>query len=661
MSYFLAFILFQITGFTIYKKAKLSPMSSFISGIFFATIVTYIFGIFNLLYIGRLLFFIAILIVLLYDFYKNHKNNYFYEIKSYFNIFNIMNSIACLLFLAIYIIQNPLFSYWDEYSFWGFSAKVAVEFNSLLSSFDYVYYYNEAIIAGSSVLTYVFNIFSTSFNDYSLLFSYTTVTLSTFALASEFIVSKINKENKFIAPILFLMLSLTPFLQTFGSPSADYQSIHYAYSTSLVDFFISILAFNSVLLYFSNRRKPIYIISLLVLTLIKSVGIFFAILCLCVIACFEIFIKSKSKKIFFKKISNILIAVFAIYFIYTSWPAYLSREVNDSFDSPVNLITQQTLEYQKNADFNEAQSEHNEENTPALKEGNIIQKVISSEYRTSEQNNVINSMFSQFLTSKNTFYIKDSIIFTALTFLGFASIFFINKQFKFPLFLANLGVSVGFVVYLLAISLFIANFNDGMVEYPRYSSSYYWLWIYFAITLISLLLINFKKISAIYLLTLLFAFNLYILKFEHTVISSPENRYSVPLETKNESERYTNIFNENPRILLISDRFFDYKLMLDTYYTIPALTNVDIFNSGFDFSMSFSNKEFLTDDNEPYFIIVSDEEFLNIAFQNFDYIYITHNQYEFIESFSEYFNSEIIPYSLFEVNEGSKIPFEVVE
>ncbi len=661
MSCLLAFVLFQITGFTIYRTAKLTPMSSFLSGIFFATVVTYIFGIFNLLYFGRLIFFVAVFIFLFYDIYINRKANYFSYIKSYFNIFNIMNCIACILFLFIYIIQNPLFSYWDEYSFWGFSAKVAAEFHYLLPSFDFIYHYNEGIIAGSSVLSYVFSIFAPSFNDYTLLFSYTTIVISTFAMATEFIILKTQKSNMYLSPVLFLLFCVTPFLQTYNTPTADFNSIHYAYSTSLVDFLIAIIAFSAVIIYFSNKEKPIYIISLLVLTLIKDVGIFFAILCMCIIVCFELFSGRKDRKSYVKKAANILLAVFAIFLIYTSWPSYLNREINDVFSSPVDLVTVESLEYQKSSELAIAQSQPREEIIPAAKEGNLVQQIISDDYRNSMQNDVISSMLSQFLTSKNTFYINDMIVYTMLVLLGFIGVFFINKQYKLALFIANIGVSIGLIVYLLAISLFIANFNDGMVEYPRYSISYYWLWIYLVITLISILLVIYKKNVVIYIMTLLFSFNLYNIGLEHTVISSPDNRYETAIMVKNESDKYNDVFNENPRVLLVSDRFNDYKLMVDTYYTIPSLVNTDTLNSGFDFTMNFSNIEFLDDTTLPYFIVVTDEEFLNIAFQNFDYIYITHKQSEFVESFKDYFNSDIAPYSLFKVNENSAIPFEVVK
>ncbi len=652
MELFITFILFQLIGFTIYRFLKTTPVSAFLIGIYSCVSATYLFGLFNHLYIGRLLFFIIGITLLIYDYYKNKDKQYFEFLKSYFNLSNVVLIVSSVLFLVLYLINQPVFTYWDEYSFWGTSAKFLVEYNQFLPSFDYIYHYNETIIAGSSVLSYVFNLLSHEFNDYSLYFSYTVVILSTFALATEFIFNK--NKNKYLSPVVFILFVFTVFLQSNSLPSLDYSKIHYAFNTSLVDFLLSIVAFSAILLYVSNKNKLLLIPALLVLTVLKDVGIFFSILSICIIACFELF--TNKETLLIKKLIKLFIMCVSILVIYISWPTYRSHEANLT---PMNeeLFNISSFEYQKEETIND---DSNLSSDAPKKEGNFILQVISSDYRTQSQNEVINDMSFQLRNSNTTFYINDIILIFILVTLGTLCMFLLDKNLRLSLLFINVGLTLGFIVYISAISLFIAQFNDGMVEYPRYSSTYYWLWIYLVLTLV-IYVLNKKKIEfPVYIITILLSFMVYNIGLDYFFISSPKNNQIVISEKKENSSHYQEIFDFQPRILLISDRFNDYTYMLDLYYAFPSLSNQDVLHTDIDFSMSFSNIEFVNEELEFYYNIATDEEFLTIVYENFDYIYITELQESFVNSYGEFFNSDLVPNSLFKVNTESEIPFEVI-
>ncbi len=654
MQYLIALLVLNCISFAMHKKLKLNPTTSFLVTIFTGVALAFVGGVFNFLFLGTAAFYTVGLLCFFAVLFIDRKCLSLSYLKTYFTLPNVLSISAMLMFFVIYVIQNPLFSYWDEYSFWGTAAKIAIETDNFAPIYKFNFLWNEYVIAGSTALVYLLHFFGNTFNDYGHYFAYTVMTISSFATVAEYIQDK--TKVKFITPLTFLLLFLLPFLQNNHSIDADYYSISYAYGTSMVDFLLVTYMVSAVVTYLSSPKIPYFIMPLFVLAASKDVGIFFALLSICVIACFAIFIKHNNKKMYVIKVVILIIAAVTAYSTNILWVHHLHINDNDAsqetpYFSPWHLEYQREVSVAQNSTI---------EIIPAEKDGNLLLQIVSPEYRTSAQNAVLNDIWAQFNNSSTAVQIPDKYLVIILIVVGLICSFIIDKKYRLALILANLGLPIGYFLYCSAISLFIANFNDGMVEYPRYSLTYYWFWIYFVCSLLIIACVTIKKYLPIYLLLLIVVSAVYVRGVDYTVVSAPDNPHNIATEYKLELEKYQEIFNTAEHIFMVAPRFDDYKYMLGLHNAIPAPVNADINRVTFDFSMNFSNKEFLTDETLKYFIVANDEEFLQIIFETFDYILILHPQEEFVNSYGEFFDKEPTEFALYKINQSSTVPFESV-
>ncbi len=658
MQYLFALLVLTCISFAVHKKLKLVPTTAFLFTMFSGVCITFIGGVLNLLFLSTFVFYalgiLSFCVVLFVD-KKELSKAYF---KTYFTLPSVLSISAILVFWVIYFIQKPLFSYWDEYSFWGSAAKIATQSDMFPMIYEYIYIWNEAITAGSTALVYVMHFFGNTFNDYGHYFAYTVMMIASFGALTEYLQSKFTA--KFLTPIIFVFSILLPFLQNNHSIDADYYSISFAYGTSMPDFLLVTYMIAAVVMYLSSPKIPYFFVAIFVLSTTKDVGVIFAALSLCIIICFMFFIKQKDKTSMFKKITLVILAaiISAVPFLFwhfhvitTYNPVYFLEYTTPDFTVPSDLQTDETL-YTIPTENNVI--------IPPEQTGTLIHQVFFEEYRNSAQNAVYNDMWMQFSNSSTAVQIPDRYLVVLLFATGMICSLIIDKKYRLALILANIGLPTGYFLYCSVLSIFIANFNDGMVEYPRYSLTYYWFWIYFVYAVFVVAMAKYKKHIPIYALTLLIFCVVYARGTDYTVISAPDNHHSIATEYKLELEKYQDVFAQADNIFMVAPRFDDYHYMLGLHNAIPAPVNADIKGTTFNFSKNFSNKEYLTSETLPHYIIATDEEFLQIVFETFDYILILHPQEEFVSSYGEYFDTEPEKFTLYKVNKDATIPFESV-
>ncbi len=675
MIYVLPVFIMCFTGYFLHRKLHTTPMSSFACVLSGGVLFVWFFAAFDLIVIGIALFYALCVILAICQIYLDTKSGKFHLLTQYFNISVILFLIACLIFSAIYAFQSPLFSYWDEYSYWGTAARQTHLTGSLppVENFGLNTFSN--LPTGSAVLGYLFSVFSSEYNDFSLYFSYIVVALAFFALVTEFSCKK--AKNPFIQLSVFLFFVVSAFFQTYHIATPDHTFVSYVFGTAMVDFLLSIYLALSVILYLSNKDlsvKYFYFLPALLACITKDVGILFAILATCVIFCFEIFTSFKSIKVIIKRTLLFLLS-FVLYFsIYYFAADIHTLHVSGNLPHQNISITANNLEQFQLDEIDEKESVNNADDigaqevvdahVPASTSSlwlNIMLSVFSSDYRNAGQNEVISAMFSQFKEESTTFYINDTLLCAILIFSGAIFTFLVPKKYRTSLLMANIGVAVGAVLYVIAISFFIANFNDGMVEYTRYMTTYYWFWIYLVTALAFKVAIGFGRPYFITLLSILLTVFVFYIDLDETVINSPENNYAQAAEAKRDVDIYNDVLSSSPRILMIADRNNDYNYNLYRHRLLPAYVNVDMYNTGIDFSIGFVEKEYAGDENSTVFTIANDEEFLQIVTENFDYIFIAYPHIEFIQSYGEHFVNPLQQGKLYEVvNIDNTIYFEEV-
>ncbi len=672
-------------GFFLHRKLNASSMSSFVITICFGALFVWVFALFNVIYVGVTLFYGACFLLGMWQVFSDFKKHNLHKFANYFNVSTILFLISCFLFLVIYVVQNPLYHYWDEYSFWGTAARQTRLTGSLPIVENFGLNDFGILPTGAATLTFLFSAFSKGYNDYVLYFAYTVVTLALFALSAEFAAKKAAKPFADVAVFLFFVVAA--FFQTYHAPTLDFNNTSYAYGTAMVDFLLAIYVVLAVLVYISNKGtwlRYTYILPALLACITKDVGIVFAMLATCVIACFELFIKQpatsektgKIKGAIKLAIKVILILVsFIIYFSINSFTAkmnymYTENEKDNVPHAHISVTAQSLEYYQKQEQEQEQEEIETPTETPVDEQVlttdaqptpfwlNIIMGVFSPNYRTPRQNEVINDMYNQFTTQETTFHLVDTIMVAILLVTGFICSFFYSKKYRTALLIANIGVSVGALLYIFAISYFIAGFADGMVEYSRYMTTYYWFWMCLVLTLAFKFAAEKNKTIFIVALSVGLTAWLFVIGLDRTVINSPDNHYAAAHEAKTTVSVYEEQLSASPRVLMIADRKNDYNYNLYRHNLLPSYINVDLHNTGIDFSAGFSNEEH-AEMHGNVFTIVTDEEFLTIASENFDYVFIAHGQDEFVLSFSEYFTSPIEQGKLYAVkNNDNEIYFE---
>ncbi len=663
MIYYLPIILLSFAGYFLHRKFKVSPVACVFLLLCTGVSFVWFLGGFNLLFEATVFFYSLCIILGLTQVILDIKKRNFTAIVNFFNVALVLFLISSFIILAIYAWQKPHYYYWDEYSFWGTAAKQvhSTHFLPFLQNFGLNIY--STLPTSSAVLSFLISVFNPQYNNYAHYYSYIVVILLTFALLCEFVANKLNSH--IVAISVFLLCFVCGFFQTNHLSSPDFSSQSYAYATSLVDFLMVIYAVSCVFLYFllkGSLLKYAYILPALPLCLVKDVGIIFALLAMCVIACFQLFIPKPKGLKFLLRFVPLIFSVIILAGVY-SYYRDISFDILYGSTSKNITVTPATLQH-NNSTININQNTETEVEAEIIIEQeprpSLLQSIFSPSMRTQQQKEILNDMALQFTNTKTVFFIYDSVLVSILIIICILCIIFIDKKYKPPLIMALTGIVLGAILYIFVISYFMTTFADGMVEYPRYMSSYYWICIYLTIALVAKVLINKNKTYIITLFSALLTACIFIIGTNSTFIASPQNHYKQALEVKEEISPYNYLLNTSPKLLLVTDRYNDYTYMLDRFYLLPAYVNADYNFTGFDFSKSFSEPQYLTPENENYYIFATDEEFLQIAYENFDYIYISYLEEEFVKSYSEHFKPALEKDTMYEVIKGDNVYFEEV-
>jgi len=204
--------------------------------------------------------------------------------------------LASLAVIVLFAIRKPVFSEWDEFSFWGIAPKVVKTENQL-------YTYNpgelrvSTFVPGLVMLDYAFQFLGRAFVPWKVYAAYDILYFAVFAAAF----SMLARRHWHIAVPVASVLTLIPFLLTIY-----YRDIYVrtTYMNAYADIPMGLLFGAGLILYFAPRKKTpaVLLASLLAVTsacLAKDMG--FA-LCLiaAAIVCFDLLFVQKEDVPFFR-------------------------------------------------------------------------------------------------------------------------------------------------------------------------------------------------------------------------------------------------------------------------------------------------------------------------------------------------------------------------
>lgn len=264
------------------KKCSLSGMP--LVAICIAIIWFSIFGMLNLLVMGGVLWYIACLASLAWCIFTE-KKQLLVRITPAFILF----SVASLFFIVLFAVTQPMFSQWDEFTFWGAACKIVKDTNQLYTVAQ------SNLIArsyqpGLIVFSYMMQFFGSSFMEYGVFAAFAILYLASFAAAST-----LWAKTKAGTILVFSVFCAFPFLFTgYQAGVANFSYMNCMADTALACLFGGILCF-----YFSSKEKTgkslaMTGILLAALTNVKDIGLALAGIAWFIIFCDIVFCEYKN-------------------------------------------------------------------------------------------------------------------------------------------------------------------------------------------------------------------------------------------------------------------------------------------------------------------------------------------------------------------------------
>ncbi len=202
---FIAILMFALFLYANFKiKSGIAPIISLTLIISAVTIAS----LFNLLLFGVIASYVIVALLTIYTVIRQ-KRQIFATVKGFFSVGVTLFCVASALMLIFLATAQPLFSEWDEFSFWGTSQKL-IYLNDALYTF-----YDSSLIGNTTppslgVLSYYFGAFNAQFYEWTSFFAYDVMF---FAICASF-TAFFKKDKWYLGAMMFALGFLLPYFFT---------------------------------------------------------------------------------------------------------------------------------------------------------------------------------------------------------------------------------------------------------------------------------------------------------------------------------------------------------------------------------------------------------------------------------------------------------------
>lgn len=645
--------LLNISSLYISKKFNLSGVIAYLIILMASLDVIYFASLTDKLLPATTLVMVALCFLFVLYVLSSNKSTRKEDFKKCFDGYMLLNNITSILFVIIFSIIKPMGYYWDEISIWQPSAKCVKLFNQLYSIGINPSSNHRTYPVGNTILNYFYSFFTRDFSEYILLLSYALLYIAVFSAVASIIYSK--TRNHVISISSFFVLLLSPFMPAYHPANVDYSSLSYAYGTTMVDFNLAVVFLACVALYFYKANSKTYLLPLVFLITIKKNGIFLALLMICIVGCCELFnekVLKLDKESLKKAFLNILAPVVVTAVAYGAWFLHLDFyqmdiQQSDFYLKDTNPVVMETV----------PDAPHGEKGEYVVP---TVWSIVNPALRTQRYKDILQEMKGYFLTFEETIFMKDKYLIVTLLALGLIAARYAEKGKRVATAFLSVGLTAGCFVYNLVISYQMQFYNDMMVEYPRYMSSYYFSWI-FAVFFLFVTTVDIKEVirQLFICVVLLVTFgNVLSLGLDYTVFDSPDNPYYQQVSVQKKIEKAKEVLEEGDNVYLVYKDQDGWTWLKYKYEFLPVLTDVDIKSTGYDFSINFRESIDYTSDRQ-YYHVASPRTFVDVMNMYFDYIYVVEPDEEFYNSYKHLFSDGMTNGTLYRITYSS-IPMQAV-
>ena len=586
------------------------------------------------------------------------------------DIHSTLKLISMGAFGAIYLIKQPLLYYWDEIKIWG-STAAAVKFHDRLYSIGINYSNSDRNYPpGNALLNYLLTFLEKDYREVWLLMAYAFLFFASYALVSATVEKLTGSRGLGAAAYVFLLLA--PFTATYHTIARDYTSISYAYATTMVDYNLAVVFLRVLALYLYDRDRPFFALPLIYLITIKKSGIFFAILAVLVILCFEVFSDIERKNRVLKTAVTAAVGIAVVFAAYGGFNLHLDhyrvRRREQMFDLTEeyemdDVIFEETAREEEPEEGAEGELEDIASESRASKRSQTsIKSIFIPSLRTERYREILREMREYFATNRETIIGRDPVLVIFLIAVGILTAFLCGSDNRLALLVITLGLAAGCYVYGLVISYQMQFYNDQMVEYPRYMLSYYYGWIFTAFLTGMGLAKNSSRIKTAVCL----AISLFVLSrlyfntgLDRTVIESPDNVYEYQATIIEKLDSLPDVLEKGDRVYLVYHDGDGQLFNTIKYRLQPARVSIDTMNTGVDFTIGFRKHHDYNWD-KYYFNLADNKKFKQVMQYYFDYILVAEPDGEFVNDYKKLFSDGISDWTLYRVTE-EKVPMQKVE
>ena len=281
-------------------------------------------GCLNVLVAAGWIYFTTALAMLIYILAKK-RNRFFEDISSVgFAIFIICGLLVILLFSY----KQPLFTEWDEFSFWGSAAKLVKMNNELFTNAKIGWAWAATQKPGLVVLGYFFNFFG-GYAEWRICVGYDILFLSVFSA----VVATVEKNKWHIAVPFFFLSFVTPYAFTLYRTILKPYSL---YMSALSDIPMAAMFGGVICLYYalSIKNKPLWPVAAAIgaLTMTRDTALPLALVAAGIIAV-DILLCGKEAKFLsvkgiYAKLCNISVIFITPILCFVGWAKYISTVLN---------------------------------------------------------------------------------------------------------------------------------------------------------------------------------------------------------------------------------------------------------------------------------------------------------------------------------------------
>lgn len=462
--FIIAMVLFM--SFALYKFFEINPSLTPIISLSLMVCITVFMAYINQIFLGAVLASGLSIVLFIFAALKVSKDKNYSEVKEFFSpgvVLFILFSLGITFWFAY---RQPMFSTWDEFSFWGTAHKL-VKINEALYTF-----YESSMIGTTtppalSVLAYIFQFFAAGFSEWVCYVAYDIMYFACFSALiakfkwKDFPVAALGYITGFFSIYLFRIYTKLIYLEPL-------------YMCTLADIPLGVMFAACFIIYFNTKDKVKGVLcvlpSIIMLTLIKDMGFAFANIIVMMIF-FDLLVSKDVVKIgkikgFFAKVILTFTVFAANILAFMSWTIHMASamEVN---------------RFELGGEANMGMAEMVITGLTQLFSSQPIEKFSI----------IKQTMIDAFFDYKIMFFGTGltAVLVIGVIFL-LAIIFLKENNDRLKAFMVWLTSAIGFVgYYIFHIFLYVFIFKDngyGLTSYSRYMASYYTGWFLLAVAVL---------------------------------------------------------------------------------------------------------------------------------------------------------------------------------